>query len=725
MHTILIYLQLFFASFAFGQQENLVRFSAQSFTYNDKKILAINYENQAEWHTYWKNPGDAGLPINISFEVGEDKVSLKEYPWPAPKRVIEGGDMLAYSLNGAYTFFFELDKKFASQRMIINSHWLVCKHICVPGQGKISLKIDNDLNTTQESGENITLPKDELTSRLQALPKTADFPLNLDLVFTTGEKENSLELFYNISHINLANMSKDQNILTPYPNPLFDFKRESLFLDTKGNLFARFQMDWNGEYLEPKVPFPSDGKFSIPVTLKFLFQNLEKGEIQIIEKSFSSINLDARAGLIEFTKMLSPISENSSPPSLKEKKVEKIQEKNSLLYYLLLAFIGGLILNIMPCVLPVISLKLFALLKDREYGPKKVFFHNIIYSLGIITTFLLFGLIISLLKNTTEGLGWGFQLQSPLFVSFMVIILFIFSLNMFDLYQFKTPGGKKLGSLNFGNGPLSDFFGGVIATILSTPCSAPFLGTALTFAFSSGPFVIFLIFFFIGFGMALPFILTAFFPRLIHFLPQPGKWMNDIKKFLGLTLLLTTIWLFDIYLSLTDIPHSSLKILTLLSLIFFYFYTRATITKKRGILIPFFLLIFSFSLSIFYEELNPQKNETSKNALIKWEKWSPELLEKYKNEGKVVFIDFTADWCFTCKINESLVIKTKSFEEIVKKYELKLLLADWTRRDPIIANWLKSHDKVGVPAYFIQKENGEIKSLGETLSIREIENSLK
>ena len=187
----------------------------------------------------------------------------------------------------------------------------------------------------------------------------------------------------------------------------------------------------------------------------------------------------------------------------------------------------------MPCVLPVISLKLFGLLNVRERDPMAIFRHNLVYTAGVLFTFAILGVMVVGLQYAGKSVGWGFHLQSPHFIIVMVIILLVLTLNLFGLFEFKTPGGKVLGDFNPRRGLSGDFLSGVLATALSTPCSAPFLGTALTFAFLSSPWILFLIFFFVGLGLSFPFLLTAFIPHIIYKLPRPGAWMEHCKKFFG------------------------------------------------------------------------------------------------------------------------------------------------------------------------------------------------
>jgi thiol:disulfide interchange protein DsbD len=231
----------------------------------------------------------------------------------------------------------------------------------------------------------------------------------------------------------------------------------------------------------------------------------------------------------------------------------------------------------------------------------------------------------------------------------------------------------------------------------------------------------------IGLGLASPFILTGFFPNLVSFIPRPGHWMNHVKKFLGLTLILTTLWLFDVYNALVDGSSHLLKLATLLVFIF----TGISLFKKEKWLGSiFYLMALAIFVNLSTATLITSKDEQTaiirdkKSHGLNWEAWSHEKMKEYKESQQVVFIDFTAKWCFTCKINEKLVLDTSEFKEFVNENNIKLLIGDWTKRDELIGSFLRQNGLVGVPAYFIQKKDGTLIGLGETVSIARIKKNL-
>ncbi|MBP9681767.1 MAG: thioredoxin family protein [Bacteriovorax sp.] len=701
-----------------------VKLIIQTYKHDNKSFLAISFENFPHWHTYWKNPGDAGLAIKNQFVIHKKEIKLGEEEWPTPRRFIENGTQWAYGYEGGYTLFYRLEKsdinRMSGKEVTLSSSWLVCKHICIPGQKEISFKLQSGLISSLQGETLSPLSETELASRFMNLPKVALLPDYLELKLMKGQNEKSLVLTYEVKKTTDVTFLKDSNLLYSFPSPPFDFQHENLTVK-EASLFGIVEINWDGEYSNPPEALPINGKFKKPYLIKFLYNDPVQRKVIVIEKKFSSFELigaplpSTPSNVVSSHSPLLPETKSLSTPG------------NSLFYYLALAFFGGLILNIMPCVLPVISLKLFGLVKYRNESRKVILRHNLFYTLGILATFVALGFVVLIFKSLGTQVGWGFQLQSPNFIALMIITLFIFALNMFGLFEFSTPGGKKLGNIQTKDGFVGDFLSGVLATILSTPCSAPLLGTALTFAFTSTHLTIFLVFIMIGLGLASPFILTGFFPSLVSFIPKPGHWMNHVKKFLGLTLILTALWLFDVYNALVDGSGHLIKLATLLVFIF----SGITLLKKEkwmgGV---FFLLSFALYINLSTTTIINSTNEQT--ALIRdklahglnWEAWSPEKMREHKENQQVVFIDFTAKWCFTCKINEKLVLDTEKFKQFVNENNIKLLIGDWTKRDEVIGSFLRQNGLVGVPAYFIQKKDGSLVNLGETVSIARIKESL-
>ena len=655
-------------------------FSPQIITHKNTDWLAISYKNDPGWHTYWKNPGDAGLPLSWNFYIGEKEISLSSLEWPSPKRFFEGKGLITFGYEGEYSFFFPLRKNIAKEakrgNLRVKSRYLICKDVCIPGKGEAFA-----------GGGSFRLSRDKLIERMEKRPRHRPFPdeLAMELVVEQGEE---LAFYYKLNH----RVSLDKPLLIPFPHPLLGFKKEHLV----GNTFGRYTVDWEGEYADEPIPLPE--YFTPPLRVRFLYFNPNSKKTEVIRRSISSF------GSEKLKKTFSLLSNK-----------KKASRKSSWTVYIL-AFLGGVILNFMPCVLPVVMLKLFSLIKNKEIDRKTVFKNNMLYTGGILFSFLILAVIVIMIKSGGEQIGWGFQLQSPGFVAFIITSLFLFSLNLFGLFEFKIPWGSSIGGMSTKGHPLEYFFNGILSTVLATPCSAPFLGTALTFAFTGSSLNIILIFLSIGLGLSSPFIIECIFPKMISFcLPRPGVWMDHAKKFLGLVLLFVIIWLLDVFISQVESDVVTFLLLGL-TLLFFSVYgcfrMFSSFLSKTALVTLSLLCLFTMWYSL----------ESSGKKL--WHPWRPSSLEQHQKEGRWVFMNFTAKWCLTCKMNTPL-FESKKFARLMEKYNVIPLKADWTKRDPVIGRWLEEQGVVGIPAYFIRSPKGEMISLGETISLEEIESHFK
>jgi thiol:disulfide interchange protein DsbD len=688
----------------FAAAEEHATYSLQR--WNNMVVATIDHDKG--WHTYWKNPGDSGLPSAFKFSKEGKPLTPKAHEWPVPDRHIEEGNILTIGYVGRQHFFFENIPGDFKIRMEV----LICKDVCIPGEADLAIKGNEDFKSSR------SLPKyneSDLKRAFSALPVDTATPPELEYYLTREKDKNQLTLHYSLKGVKNPKLPHELLFLTPFPRPPFGYKRETLYVQNDV-LYGKTEIDWDGEYQEPAVSLPSNGSFSQTYDLKFLYNAPGSNGVKIVTlklKDFSNAN----PSLDEFYKKLQPYDGQGKTAA------QVSTEDQNIFKFLLFAFLGGLILNLMPCVLPVISLKLFGLIKHKEYSQKRLLAHNLSYTCGVVFTFLVLALVIAGLKATGEEVGWGFQLQSPAFILIMMIIIFVMSLNMFGLFEFSTPFGNKIGGARIEESFLGDFLGGVLTTILSTPCSAPFLGAALTFAFTTSYVMIFVMFTFIGLGLAFPFLITAIFPRTLSFLPRPGVWMEKLKYFLGLTLLITVIWLYDVFVHLVDFDFMSMKLNALFAFWFFAFFFAQKISKNK------YLKIFFIILPLILTGLTLDGIKMGSVSAIAEAKgtpfspWSEEAMSAEK--GKFIFVDFTAAWCLTCKVNKRLVIETDGFEELSKRHSIVLLRADWTRRDDKITQFLKRFNIFGVPAYFIQKPDGTVVSLGETLSLSKIEAHLK
>ncbi len=385
---------------------------------------------------------------------------------------------------------------------------------------------------------------------------------------------------------------------------------------------------------------------------------------------------------------------------------------------LFLALLGGLILNLMPCVLPVLSIKIIRLLKQTESSPRHVRNESLLFVTGILTSFLFLAGIVVGLKTAGQNVGWGFQFQEPRFLIVLSALVFAFSLSLFGVYDFTTALPARLNDWTRRRGWLGPFSEGILATTLATPCSAPLLGPALGFAFSQPPALIFLFFLIIGVGLSAPYLLLAIVPSSLRLLPKPGAWMDVLKNVLGLPLAGTALWLLWV-LFRQDGTHALWAAAGLLGAVtagLFILKIGAAPSKTTavrwvarlgaaGLIIGTYLLLVEPVLRKMNRTSEPHSSAQSSEA-IDWVPFSVDKLKSYLDQKKTVFVDFSADWCLTCKVNEKTALSSPRAAALLKEKQIVAMKADWTRRDEEIGAVLKQLNRSGVPVYVIFK-NGD------------------
>src|SRR3984893_2933151 len=460
---------------------------ASSIAPGQKFRVGVLYHIEPGWHIYWKHPGDSGIATKIELRLPEG-FKVEELQWPIPVREKEPGDLEVFDYANEVLLFATLvapqNLPSGSVDIGAKSDWLVCQSSCVPGKAQLSLQ----LKTGAPSASDAVQIFDKYTA---LLPKT--LPSDWKATFSRSGKNLQLQV-------------------TGIPNntaiDFFPIQPEEAVI---GHVAS------------------NSGKLTIPI-------DTEPKPINRLDGVLVVGSGENRQGYL--------IDANSASIGTNQPPVASASFA-TILQTLGLAILGGLILNVMPCVLPVISLKIFGFVSEAGESPDKAFRLSMAFSLGILSCFALLALTAISLRAAGAQVGWGFQFQDYRFVVAIACLVFAFALNLFGVYEFsvsaRSTGG--LAKLASGTGYNAAFFQGVFATILATPCTAPFLGTASAFAFAQPAWVTFLVFMFIGLGMASPYLILAINPKWLHYLPKPGRWMLHVKQFMGFLLVATLLWL--------------------------------------------------------------------------------------------------------------------------------------------------------------------------------------
>ena len=646
-----------------GGSESQVRIISPIANNNNQNQITLGLEFYLSegWKTYWKSPGDGGFSQEINWSNSENIKSL-DIMWPVPKHFeILGIKSIGYSDKVIFPFKINLKDSNKKTLVVLDINYLICKDICIPANANLELLVS-------PGKENLTDHTFILEKAISELP------------------QNSLEFsFLKYTSINFYRYN-DLISVEFFAEAKKNFIKPSIFLHTKYGLPVNkpiTKLSANGKNFEAKFNFNSD-----------LINDTEiNAEIVIVDNNQSYV--------------LNEII------TIDEKKI--IRSYNYLLI-LIIAFIGGLILNCMPCVLPILSIKLLAILQysNNKSSVRKSF---LLTSLGIVSSFFLLAIIFILLRHLGYNIGWGIQFQEPYFLMFISVVLILFSLNLFGIFEFSIPkilNFSLINSLQSKNNT-KDFFNGFFATLMATPCSAPFVGTALTFAFTQSYFSMLYIFISMGLGMAFPYLFISIFPQLLRFLPKPGIWMLYLKYLLGLLLLGTLIWINNILLSHFNYYFiiSSLVLLLVVLILNYFSYYKKTFSII-SILIFFILPNFTFFASTF--------NKFDSN----WMDFNNVDIKNLIQNDHIVFVDVTADWCATCQFNKINVLNNILVKEAFEKLNIIKVKADWTKPNENIQKYLQKNNKFGIPFNIIyDRNNPNGIEFSELLSLKEMLSTLE
>lgn len=489
-----------------------------------------------------------------------------------------------------------------------------------------------------------------------------------------------------------------------------------------------------------KVLWPVPHKTEFQGQLSYVYEGETLIPLELTPDQLKEpISLNLKVSFLACSELCVPIEETLSlvltPDGKKDrafeaiKEQEKAHEELSLLSLLMIALLGGLILNFMPCVLPVLSLKVMSLIKQSKKThvdhAKQGFF---ITGLGIIASFILLALLTVILKESGEAFGWGIHFQNPHFLLFVFLVLIAFAASLWGIFEIDLPSGIGTWLISHeGKGRAKDFLSGVFATLLATPCSAPFVGTALSFALARNIEDIFLVFLFLGLGFASPYFLVASLPQRFIYLPKPGAWMVGMQHVLALILALTALWIgwiLSFHLPLWVLFLSMFLALIALSLFWVKHHKKPSL-KAWAFAGPLFLMAWGLSWVFPEKTIDPaHKFGKSSTTLEVWKPFEPEAISTFVKEGKIVIVDATAEWCVTCAVNKTLVLNDPQITSLLARPDVIAMRADWTKQDPKITQFLQSHGRYGIPFNIVfgpQHPNGI--ALPEILTIGSVQNA--
>ena len=432
---------------------------------------------------------------------------------------------------------------------------------------------------------------------------------------------------------------------------------------------------------------------------------LSSAEVQLKTNTLKGVLKLKVDGIKEFYTLDLPLEKNTNNPLV----------TISLLTAIIFAFLGGIILNAMPCVFPILSIKILSFIEQSQGSKEKLFHHGLVFSAGVLTTFLAVSALLIFLRASGEAIGWGYQLQSPWVVSLLIYLFVVIGIVFMGNIVLGSSFGN-LGTLVQNQKDLtSSFFTGVLAVIVASPCTAPFMGPALGLALLQPGLKSIVIFLALGIGFSLPYLILSIYPQLLSKLPKPGEWMQTLKQIMAFPMWASALWLAWVLSSQVDMQSVFAVLLGALLIALGLWLLEKT--QNSASILRRVTLIFSLGLMIFSIWLLPiTSDNNSPNLKNEENAFSVQKLNSLRSEQKMVFLNFTADWCITCKVNEAIALNQDKVKKVLDEKNIIYLKADWTRKDPEIASMLASYGRTGVPLYLLFPSQGDPIILPELLT---------
>jgi thiol:disulfide interchange protein/DsbC/DsbD-like thiol-disulfide interchange protein len=631
--------------------------------------LALRLTLEPHWHTYWENAGDSGIPVTIDWDLPTG-FEAGEIQWPYPMR-IDTPPLVSYAYEDEVLLLTTItppaDLPVGQPATIAaRADWLVCADVCLPAGTDLSIS----LNTL--AGEPWPDPRwqQAFIETRRALPQTVP-----GFDFQAFRQGNGVRL-----------------VVTPPPGRSAPGAGTEFFVADEAVLDHLPRPDWTLEGRAAWADFAPSDYVDGPITRLRGVLVAPEGEAWDEEGQVRALLVDVEveegpAGVGAAADAADPL-----PPTI--------------WLALLLAFLGGLALNLMPCVFPILSVKILSFVNQAGEEAGKVRAHGLAFGSGVLMSFWALAGLLLILRAGGAVSGWGFQLQSPAFVAVMTLLLFAIGLNLMGVFEiglsFAGVGGHVANKGGYGG----SFSSGILATLIATPCTAPFMGTALGFALTQTSAVALLIFTFLGLGMATPYVVLSFSPRLMKHLPRPGGWMETFRQVLAFPMFATAIWLLWVFGMQMGVDGMSRLLVALLLLSFgaWMIGRWSGVQFKAGV--RNFARVAGVSAIIAAVAIAVSGTGSASVAAMaaaegEWEVYSAARVEELRAEGRPVFIDFTAAWCLTCQVNKRVALSAPEIEQAFRDRGITLMRADWTSRDDEITRALESYGRSGVPLYIL------------------------
>jgi thiol:disulfide interchange protein DsbD len=615
-------------------------------------LLAVQFRMLPDWHIYWKNPGDTGLPTTVSWDLPRG-FSAGDIMWPTPRRFVQQG-LASYGYDGEFLLLARVtpsaDLPPGNVTLRASITWLACRVECTPGKTVVSLSLPVRGETPRPDTR-----WEALFQETESMVPTAASGVSFSASLRGGK--------ITLHAVGISPAPDSQAYFAPSKPDIFAHEAPQNF---------RIGPNWVTVEMESSK---TRGAYAIRGVLVIQ----DKSELRGIDvdTTTSSVGANASTSKGSYTALIA----------------------------LVLAFVGGLILNLMPCVLPVISLKVLAFVRSSHEGRGGVLRHGLLFAAGVLVSFWAIAGVLVALRAGGQLVGWGFQFQSPAVVAITASLFFLIALNLLDVFEVRFPV-RLTGSS--GDGAAGSFLSGLLATAVATPCTAPFMGGALGYGLTQPVAVGFGVFTALALGLAAPYVVLSAWPGLVRRIPKPGPWMVTLRQVLAFPMLAAVIWMMYVLETLAGFP-AVMRLLSSLLLAGLGVWilgrwggleksarSRFISANLAAILVlggTAFTAVRMVGMSV------PSGVSVGQIPSSSWEPWSPDRVTELQAAGTPVFVDFTARWCLTCQVNERVALKNPAVEQAFRAARVATLRADWTDRSDAIARTLTSFGRAGVPVY--------------------------
>jgi thiol:disulfide interchange protein DsbD len=667
--------------------------------------VALRLRMEPHWHSYWRNPGDSGLPTTIKWKLPAG-FKASEIQWPSPQR-IDTPPLVSYAYENEVWLLSTITPPATlpigkNITLKAQAEWLICKEECLPASANLTLSLPVN---------NATPAVDSRWSAAFARTRAA-FP-SLPQGWTVAAERAPKGIVLRVQPPTASDISTDGAHFFASDNSVIAHAAPQKMMRNGDG----FQISLELSEYATEAPKRLRGVLVAPKGRAWNASGVRALAVDV------PVGARGTAAPVKSKTTTSPPSATATPPTL--------------LLSLGLAFLGGLMLNLMPCVFPVLSLKILGFVQQSGDDKSRVRKHGFAFGIGVLLSFWVLASALLLVRAGGGGAGWGFQLQSPIFVAALSLLLFGVGLNLLGAFEVGLSltglGAKAPSRGHFGYG--GSFWSGVLATVVATPCTAPFMGAALGFALAQPPLPALLVFTFLGVGMAMPYIVLSMNPAWLKKLPRPGAWMETFKQVMAFPIFATVLWLAWVFGLQTGVDGVALLLGAMLlfgaAVWLWSRWSTVEIDRTRRALVSSgSLLLLSLALFSAWKgaatPLPATESSSSASGKTVWQPFSMAKVGELTAAGTPVFVDFTAAWCITCQVNKRVTLAQPEVMQAFAQHNVTLMRADWTRRDAEITRALESHGRSGVPTYVLYGAKEAMpKVLPEVLSQTIIFDALK